>query len=105
MYPWLKFIVGAMHLRAGGKHRRMADFPLSKRQPCRSLFIWGQRQFFAWLVMALPLQIFPRLVSLFDPQTGGMLHYVYYPTFGSRFALAFGWILIFMLIAGILQSR
>ncbi len=102
LQPWLKFIVGAIICGLVGS---IAGWLTSRFQRgiLSLVFYLGASAVFAWLVLALPLQIFPRLVSLLDPETGSMLNYVYYETFGSRFALAFGWILIFMLLAGILQ--
>ena len=59
--------------------------------------------FLAWLVVTLPTVIFPRLLTLLEPEVQQYLHYVYYPEFSTRIGVAFAWIIIFVAIAGLLQ--
>ena len=59
--------------------------------------------FLAWLVVTLPTVIFPRLLTLLEPEVQQYLHYVYYPEFSTRIGVAFAWIIMFVAIAGLLQ--
>ena len=47
--------------------------------------------------------IAPRIISILEPQTGGLLHYTYYDDFGRRVLVAYIWISIFITVAGLLQ--
>jgi hypothetical protein len=53
--------------------------------------------------VALPFQIFPTVVTWLDPETGNLLNYTFYDGFGSRFAIAVGWISVFLALVGVLQ--
>ncbi len=59
--------------------------------------------FFAWLTVALPLQIIPAIASQLDPQLGAFLNYNGDIEFAARFGVALAWILPFTLIVGITQ--
>jgi hypothetical protein len=59
--------------------------------------------FFAWLTVALPLQIAPVVASKFDPQLSALLNYDGDIEFASRFGVALAWILPFTVIIGIAQ--
>lgn len=58
---------------------------------------------FAWLMVALPLQINPAIVSKFDPQLGALLNYGDDGGFIFRFGTSLLWIIPFMLIVGVTQ--
>jgi hypothetical protein len=58
---------------------------------------------FAWLMVALPLQINPALVSKFDPRLGALLNYKEGGEFIYRFCVSLLWILPFMLVVGVTQ--
>jgi len=58
---------------------------------------------FAWLMVALPLQINPAIASKFDPQLGALLNYGEDGEFVFRFGTSLVWILPFMLIVGVIQ--
>ncbi|MDD2920654.1 MAG: hypothetical protein PHQ36_00045 [Anaerolineales bacterium] len=58
---------------------------------------------FAWLVIVLPLQINPFLVSKINPQMGALLNYTKEIEMSMRFSVAASWIIPFMLIAGVAQ--
>lgn len=100
--PWLAFISGLVPCviiggLAGGLSARLdkAFF---------SILIWAIAGLtFAWLTVALPLQFSPRLLGLAEPGIEELLHYEYYPEFSTRIGVAFGWIFIFMFIAGLIQ--
>ena len=102
LYPWLKFVSGAIAcLLIGG----LAGWLSAKiGKPILAIMIWAVTALgFAWLTVMLPLQIAPRLLGLIEPQVQGLLHYEYYSGFASRIGIAFVWIAIFVSIAGLLQ--
>jgi hypothetical protein len=102
LHPWVKFAVGALLCTAAGG---LTGWLAAKRdKPILALLVWIVYGFFvAWLVVTLPIVIFPRLLGLLEPVAQQYLHYVYYPEFSTRIGVAFGWIIIFVAIAGLLQ--
>jgi len=58
---------------------------------------------FAWLVVILPLQINPFIVSKINPQMGALLNYTKDAEIGLRFGVAASWIIPFTLIVGVTQ--
>ena len=67
------------------------------------LFWLAGSLFFAWLTVALPLQISPIIATKMDPQLAGLLDYSSNIEFTSRFGVALAWILPFTVIVGIAQ--
>jgi hypothetical protein len=59
--------------------------------------------FFAWLIVALPLQINPFIASKLDPQLGALLDYEKNIEFAFRFGVSLAWVLPFTLIVGVTQ--
>ncbi len=59
--------------------------------------------FFAWLVIAMPLQILPFAVSKINPQLGELINYQQEAGFMMRFGVALLWIMPFTLIIGVAQ--
>jgi hypothetical protein len=59
--------------------------------------------FFAWLVVALPLQINPFIASKFNPQLGILMNYGKSIEFVFRFGVSLAWILPFTVIVGVTQ--
>jgi hypothetical protein len=102
MYPWIKFIIGALICAIVGA---IAGWLVAKFEKgiLAPLFYLGASFVFSWLIIALPLQIFPKIVLWLDPETGGMLNYILYENFGSRFFIAFAWVALFVTLAGVLQ--
>jgi hypothetical protein len=102
LYPWLKFAAGALLCTAAGG---LTGWLAAKRdKPFIAFLYWIVLGFFlAWLVVTLPTVIYPRLLNLLIPDVQQYLHYVYYPEFSTRIAVAFGWIIIFVALAGLLQ--
>ncbi len=58
---------------------------------------------FAWLIIVLPLQINPFLISKINPQIGSFLNYSTDVELGVRFGVAASWIVPFALIIGVTQ--
>jgi len=102
MYPWLKFIVGMIICTLVGG---LAGWLSSKtNKPLFSMIIWlVTASVFAWLTVNLPILIFPRLLSIIEPQTSRLLNYVYYEGFGARVGVSYTWLAIFIALAGLLQ--
>ena len=102
LQPWLKFAVSAVLCTVAGG---LAGWLSAKRdKPLIALMIWiVLGLFYAWLVVTVPTVIFPRLISLLEPNLQGFLHYAYYEEFSTRIGVAFAWIIIFISIAGLLQ--
>lgn len=60
--------------------------------------------FFAWLMVALPTQITPFIVSKLDPQLGAfLLNYENNMEFAFRFGVSLAWVVPFTLIIGVVQ--
>ena len=102
LYPWLKFLAGAIPCIVVGGLTGWLAARLDK--PILALLLWAiVASFFAWLTISLPLQITPRVLSVVEPQLKDLLHYTYYETFSSRFGIAYVWLAIFVSLAGLLQ--
>lgn len=100
--PWAKLIIGIMLCSfiaglAGWITARFEHWHFA-------LTAWlGVAVFFAWLLIALPLQISPFVSAWFKPQWNGLIVYETFNQLSPRFWVAFMWILIFVLISGVLQ--
>jgi hypothetical protein len=102
LYPWLKFIGGAIPCMIVGGFTGWLAARVDK--PIIALLLWaGAASLFAWLTIGLPLQITPRILSLVDPGIKDLLHYTYYESFASRYWVAYTWLAIFISIVGLLQ--
>ncbi|HEX2995359.1 MAG TPA: hypothetical protein VHP14_11060 [Anaerolineales bacterium] len=103
LLPWLKFLGGAIPCTLIGGIAGWLSARLEK--PLFSLLLWAITAWiFARLMINVPVQMTPRLLSLVDPGTANLLHYAYYPeTFTPKIGVAFVWLLVFMTIAGLLQ--
>jgi len=103
LYPWLKFIIGALICMciAGLAGWLVARFEKATLAP---LFYIVVALVFSWLAIGLPFQIFPKVAAWLNPETGKLLNYVFYEeSFNSRFVIAMIWVSIFVIFAGILQ--
>src|SRR3990172_939307 len=59
--------------------------------------------FFAWLMVALPLQITQIIVSKLDPQLGALLNFETGMDFTFHFGVSLAWVIPFTLIVGVAQ--
>lgn len=102
LHPWLKFIIGAVICMVVGGIAGWLSAMANKS--LYSVLIWlVASSAFAWLIVNLPLLILPRALSILEPQTTGLLHYTYYDDFERRVLVAYGWLGIFITMAGLLQ--
>lgn len=100
--PWVKFIAGViLCVVAGGLIGRFTS--ISERSLVGFLIWLACSSFFAWLTIAVPLQITPLIASNLDPQLGLMLDYGADIGFMLRLGTALMWIAPFMAIAGLIQ--
>lgn len=102
LYPWLKFMIAALVCASLGGAVGWLVARLEKAILAPVLYL-GLAFVFAWLVVALPFQIFPRVVAWLDPETGRLLNYPFYENFSARFGVAFIWVALMVSLAGILQ--
>jgi hypothetical protein len=102
LYPWLKFIIGAVICMLFGGLAGWLVARVEKAVIGIPVYL-VLALMFSWLIVALPFQIFPAVVSWLDPETGRLLNYTFYEGFGSRFAIAVGWISVFLALVGLLQ--
>ena len=102
LQPWLKFILGAVICMVVGGIAGWLSARANKS--LYSVLIWlVGSSVFAWLTVNLPLMILPKVLSIVEPQTSGLLHYTYYDDFGRRVLVAYLWLGIFITMAGLLQ--
>src|SRR6185503_17185614 len=67
------------------------------------LIYLGLALVFSWLIVAVPFQIFPKVMQWLVPETANLLNYTYYEDFQSRFVIAVAWISLFVALVGVLQ--
>ncbi len=102
LYPWIKFLGGAIPCMMVGGLTGWLAAVLDK--PVLALLLWAvAASVFAWLTVSLPLQILPRVLNWIEPGIGDLLHYTYYEAFSARFGVAYAWLGIFISLAGLLQ--
>ncbi len=101
-FPWLKLAVGAA---LGGVAGAVAGWLTVKiDRGGAALIIWLiNGAWLAWLTIALPLEITPRLLVRLMPELGPLLHYQYFQEFSTRFGVAYVWVAIFSAIVGLLE--
>jgi hypothetical protein len=99
--PWLKFAIGALlcvpvGILAGWLVMRLENGLLA-------VVIWlAGALFFAWVSVALPFQIAPWLMETRHALPGGITHPGGQDLL-TRIGLAFAWVAIFVLVAGLLE--
>ena len=102
LYPWLKFIIGAtICVITGG----VAGWLVARLEKgILGLLVYlGLALVFSWLIVALPFQVFPKMMQWLDPEAASLLHYPFYDGFQTRFVIAVAWISLFVALVGVLQ--
>jgi len=102
LYPWVKVTIGAVLCMITGG---IAGWLSARwKKIILSVAIWLiAGSVFAWLTVNLPLVILPKVMSVLEPQTSGLLHYTYFDNFGRRIGVAYTWLGIFITLTGLLQ--
>jgi hypothetical protein len=102
LYPWAKFIAGSILCMVTGGITGWLTARVGKA--VYGLIFWLMTALiFSWLTVNLPTKFVERFIFTFEPAARELLHYTYYPEFGTRIFAAYMWIAIFMAIAGLLQ--
>jgi hypothetical protein len=101
-FPWIMLITGAIFCAILGGI--VGWLTARSESSLLGLVFWiTSSAFFAWIMVALPLQINPFIVSKLDPQLGRLLDYEKGAEFAFRFGVALSWVVPFMLIIGVTQ--
>lgn len=101
-FPWIMLIVGMIFCAfIGGIAGWLTAW--SQSSVFGVVFWFISSLFFAWVMVALPLQINPYIVSKIDPQLGSLLNYEKDIEFWFRFGVSLAWITPFTLIIGVMQ--
>ncbi|MBV6394902.1 MAG: hypothetical protein HFACDABA_00472 [Anaerolineales bacterium] len=101
-FPWLKFITGApLTLLVGG----LAGWLTSRfEKPLLGILFWAaSAAAYAWLTILVPVVIAPAAMKLFDPALQPLFHYSFHANTSQLTAVAFGWIMIAVFIAAVIQ--
>jgi hypothetical protein len=101
-FPWTMLITGAVFCAIFGGISGWLT-ARSESSLLGVVFWLTSSIFFAWLMVALPLQINPFIVSRLDPQLGALLNYEKGLEFVFRFSVSLAWVLPFTLIVGVTQ--
>jgi hypothetical protein len=102
LQPWIKFAAGAIPCMIIGGFTGWLSAKLDKSVLSFALWLLAA-SFFAWMTVFVPIQIAPRMLNVIEPDTQGLLHYVYYENFAFRIGVAYIWIAIFVSMIGLLQ--
>jgi hypothetical protein len=100
--PWLKLILGALVCAPAGA---LAGW-LSMRfeRGLLALVFWLlAATVFAWMTVLLPLQLFPWLLTLLEPNLDGLVSYFLADELTVRFGVSFMWTGLFTALAGLLE--
>jgi hypothetical protein len=101
-FPWVMLITGSIFCAVVGG---ITGWLTAQSESSLLGFVFWliSSIFFAWIMVTLPLQINPFIVSKLDPQLGALLNYEKGMEFVFRFGVSLAWVLPFMLIVGVTQ--
>jgi len=101
-FPWVMLITGSIFCAVVGG---ITGWLTAQSESSLLGFVFWliSSIFFAWIMVTLPLQINPFIVSKLDPQLGTLLNYEKGMEFVFRFGVSLAWVLPFMLIVGVTQ--
>ncbi len=102
LFPWLKFIIGAVIcMSAGG----IVGWLVARYEKglLGLLLYLALGLVFSWLIVFLPFRIFPTIVGWLNPEAGSLLNYSFYEGFSSRLVIAIIWVSLFAALVGVLQ--
>jgi hypothetical protein len=101
-FPWVMLVTGVLFCAVFGG--MVGWLTARSESSLLGVIFWiTSSLFFAWIMVALPLQIKPIIASTLDPQLGSLLNYEKNIEFGFRFGVSLAWVLPFMLIIGVTQ--
>lgn len=101
-FPWSMALIGVtLCVLIGGV---CGWLTASLKSSLLGIFFWALAAVgFAWLTIAIPMQLNPAIVSKLDPQLGALLNYGENTGFAYRFGITLVWVMPFMLIVGVTQ--
>jgi len=105
-FPWLKLIVGTLLcvLIGGLTGWLTARLEQMVEHAAVAVLPWlGAAAIFAWLTVAVPLQIAPRLAAWLEPDLRPLLQYAEVDALQIRLGVALVWVLIFAALVGVAQ--
>ncbi len=100
--PWLKLIIGAaVCIPVGG----LAGWLTMRfERGLLSIPFWlAAAAVFAWMTVALPLEIFPKMLVALEPDLKGLISYFLADELTVRFGVSFVWVALFVTLAGVLE--
>jgi len=101
-FPWLKFITGApLILIVSG----LAGWLTSRfEKPLLGILLWtAATAAYAWLTILVPVVIAPAVMKFLDPALQPLLRYSFHANSSQLILVAFGWIIIAVFIAAVIQ--
>ncbi len=102
LFPWLKFVLGAVICAVlGGLAGRIAAW-LDKVYAAVLLWLVTSA-IFAWLSLEIPFRMTPTVTLWLKPDLKGLLLFPYYPEFQSRLDVVLVWTLLISFIVSLLQ--
>jgi len=102
-FPWLKLALGILLCALVGG---TTGWLVSRKESggFSFLFWFGASVLFSWITVSLPLQVMPALSKFIEPNLNGLLNYDLGDGSITRFWIALIWIMLFLPMAGILQT-
>ena len=101
-FPWWKLVLGMLLCGMVGG---IVSWLSARIEGCISILIWlGAAPLFAWITVGLPLQLMPLLSESLEPGMRGLIDYQVGEGYMVRFWIALGWVAVFLVISGLLQS-
>jgi hypothetical protein len=101
--PWIKLIIGGLCCVIAGGLAGWLSLRFDKG--ILSVILWSlAAAAFSWFNVSLPLRSTLLLAERFEPQLQGLITPASDTMIQIRFQLAFAWTVIFMIIAGILET-
>ncbi len=100
--PWLKLIVGALVCAPVGGLAGWLTMRFERM--LLSIPFWMVAgAVFAGMTVVLPMQIFPKLLVMLEPDLDGLIAYFMADVLIARFWVSFLWVAIFVTLAGVLE--
>lgn len=100
--PWLKLIVGVLVCAPTGGLAGWLTMRFERS--LLSIPFWAVAgAIFAAMTVVLPMEIFPRLLELLEPDLEGHISYFLADVLVARFWVSFLWVSIFVILAGVLE--
>ncbi|MBI5294782.1 MAG: hypothetical protein HY869_04850 [Chloroflexi bacterium] len=100
--PWLKLIVGALVCAPVGGLAGWLTMRFERALLAVPFWVIAGAVF-AGMTVILPMQIFPRLLVMLEPDLEGLISFFMAEVLIARFWVSFVWVAIFVTLAGVLE--